>query len=52
MKNYLVKIEYIGIEDVYVEANNKKEAEEEALNNSNMRAEGAEVSIYEVEILD
>ena len=32
-------------------ANNKKEAIEEAENLSNMRAEGAEISVYEVEII-
>jgi hypothetical protein len=51
MKNYCVKIEYVGIEDVYVEANNIEEAKEQALKDSNMRCEGAEVSIYEVEVL-
>ena len=49
MKEYLVKLEYTGIEDVYVKANNQKKAIEQAKINSRMRAEGAEISVYEIE---
>ena len=48
MKEYEVKIEYVGIETLYVDAENKEEAKKLALEESRMRAEGAEVSIYEI----